>query len=92
MAVAAALAFAFPVFSNAYWQRVFASGQYFFEAPNAILSGRLQSWEFLGDFLASHPWHMLAGVGYKTDDEAKNANMVPPVQRPHGCVASRRNR
>ncbi len=31
-----------------------------------VLSGRLQSWRTLLDFLASHPWHLLLGVGYKT--------------------------
>jgi O-antigen ligase len=31
-----------------------------------VLSGRVQSWQTLLDFLASNPWHALLGVGYKT--------------------------
>jgi hypothetical protein len=34
----------------------------------------------------------VASVGYETDDETKNANMVPPVQRPHSGLAPFRNR
>jgi O-antigen ligase len=57
---------AFPVFTNAYWLRVSAAFQYFSESPNAVLSGRLQSWQLLGNFLLSNPWHAILGVGYKT--------------------------
>jgi hypothetical protein len=32
------------------------------------------------------------GVDPKTDDEVVNANVMPEVQRPHGGLASRRNR
>jgi O-antigen ligase len=63
---AAILRIAFPAFSAAYWLRVSAPFQYFFEAPNAVLSGRLQSWQTLLNFLATHPWHALLGAGYKT--------------------------
>ncbi len=31
-----------------------------------VLSGRLQSWRTLIDFLRENPWHALIGVGYKT--------------------------
>lgn len=55
-----------PVFSGAYWQRIAAAFEFFSESPNMVLSGRLQSWRTLLDFLASHPWHLLLGVGYKT--------------------------
>ncbi|HEV2690039.1 MAG TPA: O-antigen ligase family protein, partial [Bryobacteraceae bacterium] len=63
---AAAIAVAFPVFAGHYWLRAFTTFQYFLESPNAVLSGRLQSWRMLGDFVLSHPWHLLLGVGYKT--------------------------
>jgi len=63
---AGVLAAAFPVFAGAYWVRISNAFLYFFEAPNAILSGRLQSWQTLVQFLGTHPWHMLLGVGYKT--------------------------
>jgi len=60
------LRMAFPAFTNAYWQRVAASFTFFSESPNMVLSGRLQSWEVLAQFLISNPWHALLGVGYKT--------------------------
>jgi O-antigen ligase len=63
---AATFAFAFPVFAGHYWLRVSGAFQYFFESPNAVLSGRLASWQLLGNFLITHPWHLLLGVGYKT--------------------------
>ena len=54
-----------PVFSGAYWQRLTVF-QFVGESPNLVLSGRVQSWQTLLDFLASNPWHALLGVGYKT--------------------------
>ncbi len=62
----AVLSIAFPVFTGFYWQRVASVFQYFSEAPNSVLSGRLASWSLLLDFLIAHPWHALLGVGYKT--------------------------
>jgi O-antigen ligase len=60
------LTFAFPIFTRAYWQRVSVSAQFLFQSPDAVLSGRLQSWERLRDFLLAHPWYACLGVGYKT--------------------------
>jgi len=57
---------AFPIFASVAWLRVSAAFQYFSESPNMVLSGRLQSWQTLIDFLLAHPWHALLGVGYKT--------------------------
>jgi len=62
----AVLSIAFPVFTGFYWQRMASVFQYFSEAPNAVLSGRLASWSYLLNFLIAHPWHALLGVGYKT--------------------------
>ena len=62
----ALLAVASPVFSGAYWQRLAVAFEFFSESPNMVLSGRVQSWQTLIGFLASNPWHVLAGVGYKT--------------------------
>lgn len=64
--VAAILLAVFPAFAGMAWLRVLAASQYFFESPNAVLSGRLSSWQTLLDFLAANPWHALLGVGYKT--------------------------
>ena len=63
---AAVLAIAFPRFTGFYWVRISTAFQFFFESPNAVLSGRLASWELLSRFVMEHPWHMLLGVGYKT--------------------------
>jgi O-antigen ligase len=56
----------FPLFARAYLLRISQSFAYFFESPNAILSGRLNSWHLLTQFLIDHPWHAILGIGYKT--------------------------
>ncbi len=56
----------FPLFARAYWLRIAASFSYFSESPNAILSGRINSWTILTQFLVAHPWHAIFGIGYKT--------------------------
>jgi O-antigen ligase len=62
----AILLIAFPAFASIAWLRFFSTFQYFLESPNAVLSGRIRSWEVLLNFLAANPWHAIAGVGYKT--------------------------
>jgi O-antigen ligase len=57
---------AFPSFTTMARLRLFNSLQYFFESPNAVLSGRVTSWQTLLGFLGANPWHSLLGVGYKT--------------------------
>lgn len=57
---------AFPAFAGMAGLRFFNAFQYFLESPNAVLSGRVASWQTLLGFLASKPWHALLGVGYKT--------------------------
>jgi O-antigen ligase len=56
----------FPLFARAYWLRFTQSFAYFFESPNAILSGRVRTWDLLTQYLMAHPWHAILGVGYKT--------------------------
>jgi O-antigen ligase len=63
---AAILWAAFPVFAQIAWLRVAAAFEYFSESPNAVLSGRIDAWETLSNYLIAHPWHALLGVGYKT--------------------------
>ena len=55
-----------PSFSTAYWLRLTNSFQYFGDDPNAVLSGRLENWRSVTDYLLGHPWHALIGVGFKT--------------------------
>ena len=62
----AALIAIVPSFADAYWIRLANSVQYFAESPNAVLSGRLDHWKQLTDFLITHPWDALIGVGFKT--------------------------
>jgi O-antigen ligase len=57
---------AFPLFARTAWLRVFAAFEYFSESPNAVLSGRIDAWRTLVDYLAANPWHAVLGVGYKT--------------------------
>jgi O-antigen ligase len=63
---AALISFAFPNFVEHYWQRVSTSSSFFLEAPNQVMSGRLDSWQALWTFISSEPWRLLAGIGYKT--------------------------
>jgi O-antigen ligase len=62
LAVQAAL----PSFSISYWDRIANSLRYFWYSPDGVLSGRLQHWSLLLDFLWREPWHAVFGVGYKT--------------------------
>jgi O-antigen ligase len=57
---------AFPAFTGMARLRLLNSLQFFLESPNAVLSGRVSSWQTLLGFLVSNPWHALLGVGYKT--------------------------
>src|SRR5581483_9395116 len=57
---------AFPQFTESYWLRLRFTAETLFNSPEWALSGRLQSWRTLLDFLSTHPWHWIFGVGYKT--------------------------
>jgi len=56
----------FPAFIQMYWLRLEASAQYLFSSTEGVLSGRVASWRILVDWIATHPWQLLFGVGYKT--------------------------
>jgi len=56
----------FPSFAQSYWIRLAGSFQYFWSSPEGILSGRVASWRTISEFLLTHPWHALFGIGYKT--------------------------
>jgi hypothetical protein len=64
--VIGALARFFPAYAELYWTRLSASLNLALESNARVLSGRAESWRMLLQFLADHPWHALAGVGYKT--------------------------
>jgi O-antigen ligase len=55
----------FPEATSNYLTRLVYS-QYFFTRPEAVLSGRVATWQTIGTFLAAHPWHAILGIGYKT--------------------------
>jgi O-antigen ligase len=61
-----AISVALPTFAELYWTRIFNSFAYFAESPNGILSGRVDSWAYLVQFLGAHPLFALFGLGYKT--------------------------
>jgi O-antigen ligase len=48
------------------WLRLSGSALYFFDYSEAIFSGRIDSWRLLIQFLVTHPWHAIFGIGYKT--------------------------
>ena len=58
--------YVFPSFAGSYWERIFASFEFIVSSPNGVLSGRITTWEKIGSFLTSQPWHALFGIGYKT--------------------------
>jgi O-antigen ligase len=65
-AVAGILLRFFPAYADLYWTRLTGSVDLALESNAKLLSGRLDSWQTLLEFLATHPWHALLGVGYKT--------------------------
>jgi O-antigen ligase len=55
-----------PRFLSLYWARLRGALEYFAVSPDGVLSGRLASWATVLDFLRSHPWLAVFGIGYKT--------------------------
>ena len=56
----------FPDFAETYWMRLSASAEYILTSPEGVLSGRVQSWQMLAEWISAHPWQTLLGIGYKT--------------------------
>jgi hypothetical protein len=56
----------FPAFAEMYWTRLSVSTEFFFSATEGVLSGRVESWRTLLDWIAANPWQTLLGIGYKT--------------------------
>ena len=65
-AMTVALAWIFPDYMTAFWMRLRGSFEYALAGDSVFLSGRVDSWKVLGNFLLDHPWHLILGVGYKT--------------------------
>ena len=61
-----ALAWIFPDYMTAFWMRLRGSFEYALAGDSVFLSGRVDSWKVLGNFVMNHPWHLILGVGYKT--------------------------
>jgi O-antigen ligase len=55
----------FPEAAENYWLHLIHS-QFLFTQTDSVLSGRLASWQAIATFLATHPWHAILGIGYKT--------------------------
>lgn len=66
LAGAAASYYFLPQFVDIAWTRLSQSVLYFFDYTNTVVSGRLESWRVLLQFLTAHPWHAVFGIGYKT--------------------------
>lgn len=64
-AAALVIWYAFPAFAEHYWLRLTAIEEVFGSAEG-ILSGRVDAWRTLWDFIATHPWDVILGIGYKT--------------------------
>ena len=61
-----AVQMAYPSFASNYWSHIGGTIRYLWERPDGVLSGRLTNWQTLFDFIASHPWQTIFGIGYKT--------------------------
>ena len=55
-----------PQLFSAYGFRLWNSVIYSSSSTNGVLSGRLDSWRTILNFLFDHPWYLFFGVGYKT--------------------------
>jgi O-antigen ligase len=62
----AAFAMALPEFAQGYWARAGVDWNSLAASPDAVLSGRLESWRTIARFIVEHPWQAIAGIGYKT--------------------------
>jgi O-antigen ligase len=56
----------FPAFAQSYLSRLFQSLAFIWSTPNGVLSGRVDSWQRLLQFLVEQPWRVVFGIGYKT--------------------------
>lgn len=56
----------FPAFAESYISRLLQSAAFIWSSPNGVLSGRLDSWTQIVNFLLEQPWRVLFGIGYKT--------------------------
>jgi hypothetical protein len=65
IAAAATLAFA-PHALEFYFMRMLGSMELLAAGNEAVLSGRVATWNFIGSYLADHPVQAMIGVGYKT--------------------------
>lgn len=60
------LAAAAPEVAEGYWGRLELTFGSFQDAPDRVLSGRLESWNTVLQFAAEHPVQTFFGIGYKT--------------------------
>lgn len=58
--------FVFPAFAQSYLWRLSQSLAFIWSTPNGVLSGRVDSWQQLIQFLIHEPWRVFLGIGYKT--------------------------
>jgi O-antigen ligase len=56
----------FPGYADVYMSRIWHMVFRGFIDPEGLLSGRLQTWRELLDFLSAHPWYLFLGIGFKT--------------------------
>ncbi len=56
----------FPAFAQSYVSRLSQSLAFIWSTPNGVLSGRVESWRRLIQFLVEEPWRVFFGIGYKT--------------------------
>jgi O-antigen ligase len=65
-AMVVTLAWIFPDYMTAFWMRLRGSFAYALAGDGVFLSGRVDSWKVLANFVMEHPWHLIFGLGYKT--------------------------
>ena len=66
LVAAGALAYVLPEIANGYWQHFDLELDSILQAPDRVLSGRVEAWRTVAGFIGDHPWQVLFGIGYKT--------------------------
>ena len=66
VAVAMGFVLLLPEFARTYWVRLGIGLDSITDNPDIYLSGRVQSWNTILQFIWDNPWQVLLGIGYKT--------------------------
>jgi hypothetical protein len=81
----------FPAFAEIYWLRISATTEFLFSATEGVLSGRVESWRTLIEWLSTNPWQAVLGIGYKTLPYSDYLGMPLVAEKRNSVVAEIRS-